>query len=84
MRGWIRGARRSAAELRVTGIRVVVAYDQVRCRPGPPEASCAARWSAWAAAAMVVCRRFGLKHVSPWARINVLTRGPLLAMAPAG
>src|SRR5258708_5817750 len=28
VRGWIRGARRSAAELRITGIRTVVAYDQ--------------------------------------------------------
>src|SRR6266568_992978 len=28
VRGWIRGARRSAVELRVTGIRAAVAYDQ--------------------------------------------------------
>src|SRR5260370_33528887 len=27
-RGWIRGARRSAAQLRITGIRTVVAFDQ--------------------------------------------------------
>jgi len=36
------------------------------------------------AAAMVIGRRFGLQHTSPWARVNVLTRGRLLAMAPAG
>src|ERR1700722_1608646 len=28
VRGWIRGARRSAARLRVTGIRFIVALDQ--------------------------------------------------------
>ena len=37
VRGWIRGARRSAAQLRVTAIRTVVAYDQdalpARVRP---------------------------------------------------
>jgi hypothetical protein len=37
VRGWIRGARRSAAQLRITGIRTVVAYDQdalpARVRP---------------------------------------------------
>ena len=33
---------------------------------------------------MVIGRRFGLQHTSPWARVNVLTRGRLLAMAPAG
>jgi hypothetical protein len=36
------------------------------------------------AAAMVIGRRFGLQHTSPWALINVLTGGRLLAMAPAG
>jgi hypothetical protein len=43
----IRGARRSAAQLRITGIRTVVAYDQdallTRVRP----TSWAARWSTW-------------------------------------
>jgi hypothetical protein len=36
------------------------------------------------AAAMVLGRRSGLQHTSLWARVNVLTRGRLLAMAPAG
>src|SRR6266702_1013900 len=37
VRGWIRGARRSAAQLRITGIRAVVAYDQDALpAPGPP------------------------------------------------
>jgi hypothetical protein len=33
---------------------------------------------------MVIGERFGLQHTSPWARITVLTRGRLLAPAPAG
>jgi hypothetical protein len=37
-----------------------------------------------AAAALVLGRRHGLEHASWWARINVLTRGQLLTMAPAG
>jgi hypothetical protein len=43
MRGWIRGARRSAAELRITGIRTVVAFDQdaLPTRVRPDELGCA-------------------------------------------
>src|SRR6266536_2397620 len=37
-----------------------------------------------AAAALVLGRRHGLEHTSWWARINMLTRGRLLTMAPAG
>ena len=37
-----------------------------------------------AAAALVLGRRHGLEHTSWRARINVLTRGRLLTMAPAG
>ena len=84
MRGWIRGARRSAAQLRITGIRTVVAYDQdaLPTRVRPDELGCALEHLG--AAAMVLGRRYGLQHTSLWARINVLTRGRLLAMAPAG
>ena len=84
VRGWIRGARRSAVELRVTGIRAAVACDQdaVPAPSGRGELRCALE--CLGAAAVVVCRRLGLKHVSPWAMINILTRGRLLDMAPAG
>ena len=84
VRGWIRGARRSAAELRITGIRTVVAFDQdaLPTRVRPDELGCALEHLG--AAASVLGRRFGLQHTSLWARINVLTRGCLLAMAPAG
>ena len=84
VRGWIRGARRSAAQLRITGIRTVVAFDQdaLPARGRPDELGCALEHLG--AAAMVIGRRFGLQHTSPWARVNVLTCGRLLAMAPAG
>ena len=84
VRGWIRGARRSAVELRVTGIRAAVACDQDAV-PAPSGRS-ELRWAleCLGAAAVVVCRRLGLEHVSLWAMINVLTRGRLLDMAPAG
>jgi hypothetical protein len=84
VRGWIRGARRSAAGLRVTGIRAVVACDQDSL-PAPSGAG-ELRFAleCLAAAAVVTGRRLGLEHVSPWAMINVLTRGRLLDIAPAG
>jgi hypothetical protein len=84
VRGWIRGARRSAPGLRITGIRTVVAFDQdaLPARVRPDELGCALEHLA--AAALVLGRRFGLQHTSFWARVNVLTRGRLLAMAPAG
>ena len=84
VRGWIRGTRRSAAQQRITGIRTVVAHDQdaLPARVHPDELGCALEHLG--AAAMVAGRRFGLQHTSPRARVNVLTRGRLLAMAPAG
>lgn len=84
VRGWIRGARRSAPQLRAAGIRAVVAFDPdaLPARVRPDELGCALE--VLGAAAMVLGDRFGLQHTSPWARVNVLTRGRLLGMAPAG
>jgi transposase-like protein len=84
VRGWIRSARRSAEQLRVTGIRAVVALDPdaLPTAVRPDELGCALEHLA--AAALAMGDRFGLQHTSLWARINVLTRGQLLAMAPAG
>jgi len=84
VRGWIRGARRSAAGLRVTGIRAAVACDQDAV-PAPSGRG-GLRWALECpgAAAVVVCRRLALEHVSLWAMISILTRGRLLDMAPAG
>jgi hypothetical protein len=84
VRGWIHGARRSAGQLRITGIRAVVAFEQDALPAWGRRASelgCALEHLG--AAAMVLARRFGLQHASMWARINVLTGGRLLAMAPA-
>ena len=47
VRGWIRGARRSAAQLRVTAIRTVVAYDQDALPARVARTSWAARWNTW-------------------------------------
>lgn len=84
VRGWIRSARRSAEQLRITGIRAVVALDPdaLPARACPDGLGCALEHRA--AAAMAMGDRFGLQHTSAWARINVLTRCRLLAMAPAG
>jgi hypothetical protein len=84
VRGWIRSARRSAEQLRITGIRAVVVIDQdaLPARVRPDELGCALEHLA--AAAMATGDRYGLQHTSFWARINVLTRGRLLTMAPAG
>jgi hypothetical protein len=84
VRGWIRSARRSAEQLRVTGIRAVVALDPdaLPAAVRPDELGCALEHLA--AAALAAGDRFGLQHTSLWARINVLTRGQLLAVAPAG
>jgi hypothetical protein len=84
VRGWIRGARRSASQLSITGIRAVVSYDQdaLPVPARPDELGCALEYLG--AAAWVFGRRFGVQHASPWALINVVTRGRLLTMAPAG
>ena len=84
VRGWIRSARRSAEQLRITGIRAVVALDPdaLPARVRPDELGCALEHLG--AAAMAMGNRFGLQHTSPWARINVLTRGRLLTMPAPG
>ena len=84
VRGWIRGARRSAVELRVAGIRAAVAFDQDALPAPAGSGELRFALECLAAAAVVTGRRFGVENVSPWAMINVLTRGRLLDMAPAG
>ena len=84
VRGWIRGARRSAAQLRVTGIRAVLASGQDHLLAWARTDELGAALEHLASAALVLGRRHGLEHASWWARINVLTRGRLLTMAPAG
>ena len=84
VRGWIRGARRSAAQLRITGIRAVLASGQDHLLSWARTDELGGALEHLAAAALVLGRRHELEHTSWWARINVLTRGRLLTMAPAG
>ena len=84
VRGWIRGARRSAARLRITGIRAVLASGQDGLLAWTRIDELGGALEHLAAAALVLGRRHGLEHTSWWARINILTRGRLLTMAPAG
>lgn len=84
VRGWIRAARRSAMQLRVTGIRAVLAsgHDELLSWTRTDELGAALEHLA--AAALVLGRRHGVEHTSWRARINMLTRCRLLTMAPAG
>jgi hypothetical protein len=84
VRGWIRAARQSAVQLRVTGIRAVLASGQDHLLSWARTDELGGALEHLAAAAMVLGRRHRLEHTSWWARINVLTRGQLLTMAPAG
>ena len=70
--------------LRITGIRAVLAsgHDELLAWGRTDELGAALEHLA--AAALVLGRRHGLEHASWWPRINVLTRGRLLTMAPAG
>jgi hypothetical protein len=84
VRGWIRAARRSAVQLRVTGIRAVLASGHDELLSWARTGELGAALEHLAAAALVLGRRHGLEHTCWWARINVLTRGRLLTMAPGG
>ena len=84
VRGWIRAARRSAVQLRVTGIRAVLASGHDELLSWARTGELGAALEHLAAASLVLGRRHGLEHTCWWARINVLTRGRLLTMAPAG
>lgn len=84
VRGWIRRARPPAEQLRVIGVRAVVALDPdllpARVLAGP--LGCAL--DALGAAAVAMGQRLGLETAGLWERIMVLTRGQLLNLAPDG
>jgi hypothetical protein len=83
VRGWLRGARQSAVELRMTASRVIVASGHdVPARWPPGELGFALE--NLGAAASITASRSGMQHVRPWALVNVLTGGKLLNMSPAG
>ena len=84
MRGWIRGARRSAAQLRIEAIRTIVKLDQdaftIRVLPS----ELAGALEHLGTAAMLMARRIKLENAHPWAMVNACTHGRLLTAAPAG
>jgi transposase-like protein len=85
VRGWIRRARGSVGRLREAGVRAVVALnpDALPARTWPDQLAYAL--DVLGAAAMALGDRFAVaQHASPWARVNVLTRGRLLSPLPAG
>jgi hypothetical protein len=82
VRNWIRRVRQSASQLRVLGIKTVVAFDPDALPTRICRDELGSALNALGAAALVIGERFGLQHTSPWARITVLTSGRLLA--PAG
>jgi transposase-like protein len=84
VRGWSRRARRSAGQLRITGIRAVAALDPDALPARARTDELGDALDALGAAAMAMGDRFRLQDTSPWARITVLTRGRLLAPSPAG
>lgn len=84
VRGWIRAARRSAAQLRTGAIRTIVSLDQdaftIRVLPS----MLAQALEYLGTAAMLMARHIKLENVHPWAMVNACTRGQLLTAAPAG
>jgi transposase-like protein len=84
VRNWIRRARRSAGQLRATGVRAVVALDPEALPARALTDPLASALDALGAAAFAMGDRFGLQDASPWARIAVLTRGRLLSLCPDG
>jgi len=84
VRGWIRRACRSAGQLRAAGLQAVVALDPDALPAQVRPSQLAYALDALGAAAIALGDRFGVQHVSPWARVTVLTRGQLLNLSPDG
>jgi len=84
VRGWIRAARRSAAQLRIEAIRTIVQLDQdaFTIRVLPSELAQALEHLG--TAARLMARHIKLENVHPWAMVNACTRGRLLTASPAG
>jgi hypothetical protein len=80
VRGWIRRARRSAAQLYAVGVRAVVTLDPESLPVRVLADSLACALDVLGAAAEAMGRRFGLRATGPWARVSVLTHGRLLSL----
>jgi transposase-like protein len=84
VRGWLRRFRGAARPLYQLGVQTTVLLDQEALPASTRTDPLALALDALGAAALAFGRRFAREDVDPWARINVLTRGRLLASFPAG
>jgi transposase-like protein len=84
VRGWLRRVLSAAGQLYRLGVQTTVLLDPealpVIARSDPLVLAV----DALGAAALAFGRRFARADADPWARINVLTRGRLLASFPTG
>ncbi|MFE1521768.1 DUF6431 domain-containing protein [[Kitasatospora] papulosa] len=84
VRSWLRRARRSAHHLWSIGVQAGVALDADALPTLERQDTLAYAIEALAAAALATRTRLGSQSASLWSQIAVLTRGRLLAPAPAG
>jgi transposase-like protein len=84
VRGWLRRVRRAAGQLYQLGVQTTVLLDPGALPVTTGTDPLVVALDALGAAAQAFGRRFACEGVDPWERINVLTRGRLLASFPAG
>jgi hypothetical protein len=84
VRGWLRQVRGAAWQLYQLGVQTSVLLDPEALPDTARTNPLALALDALGAAALAFGRRFAREDADPWARINVLTRGRLLASFPTG
>lgn len=84
VRGWLRRARGAARQLHELGVQTTVLLDPDVLPALDRADPLTLALDALGAAALAFGRRFDREDTDPWARINVLTRGRLLAPLPTG
>lgn len=83
VRGWLRRARRAVHDLWTLAVQAVVTLDQHALPRHDWPNTLAAALDVLGTAALLARERFGSAFGHPWSAITVLTRGRLLAPAPA-
>ena len=84
VRGWLRRVRGAARQLYQIGVQMTVLLDPEALPDTARTNNLAFALDALGAAALAFGRRFACQDADPWTRINVLTRGRLLASFPTG
>lgn len=84
VRGWLRRVRGAARQLHQLGVQTTVLLDPQVLPDTARTDPLALAVDALGAAALAFGRRFAREGADGWARINVLTRGRLLAWFPTG